>query len=414
MTRTSTSHPQGRRLRRDESVVGKQTFPVPRSEHPGLQDAFWVWARGREVFRQADHRGKLGDAAYRAQELGKALGAGTARTYRDLLHAAFRTYRNVRKRTTSPLRRKSADRVKTIKAAGSLEELANTILRANGVLLHNVLQKTFRRSGDAFVLTVTLKLPKSGDRRTIAQRVYERVKNRALVTYASVTNTPNGTDILVVNNPQKWNTRRTVDIYHLPLELATVPGVIEAACQALFSRTHMAVLDESMLPTLSGPMRDVNTRWRRYLRRQQAAGAIDFAQASPVWQEAQDTLQFAKTVGFYPEDLRGILRDLRRQHVVKCPHCGAPVTLELDPHTQAPLDGAVTCSECHVAVRVGILLGTRALTLCMDDWFHYGDTKRPQGLDHLKVAPSRQTTTKNETRKTRGSVPHRGRAELRT
>lgn len=406
----STSTPSAPRLSRENAVLGKATFYT----NADCSEGFEISRRAWNCVVSVDRRGKLSDQAAVEHAIGKEFGRGNrASTNRPIIDAAISEYQKRRKKANGPLRMKQPSRVKTVQAVGPLKAIADRTLRAEGVNLQNVVSKRIRRSGAGFVVHITLKKPMGPDRKELARRHYERVRNRGRVTYASVTNTPNGTDILVVNNPQKWNARRTVDTYHLPVEVATERGIIGAVYQALFSRTHMVVLDESMLPTLSGPMRDVNTLWRRYGRRQQAAGATDFAMASPVWQEAQDTLQFAKTVGFYPEDLRGILRDLRRQHVVKCPHCGAPVTLELDPHTQAPLDGAVACSECHVAVRVGILLGTRALTLCMDDWFHYGDTKRPQGLDHLKVAPSRQTTTKNEA-KTRGSVPHRGRAELRT
>jgi len=408
---SSAQIPKAPLLRRESALVGKKTFRFTGD----ASDHFATYQQAWNCLVQLDRRGKLHDQADREHLIGKTFGKGNrASAVRPIIEAAIKAYLKRRAKSKGPLRRKSLERVKSIPAVGPLKSPADAVLRTQGVNLRNVINRQIRRSCASFVLMVTLKKPLGPDRKEIARRHYERVKNRGRVTYASVANTPNGTDILIVNNPQKWNARRKVDTYHLPLEVAVQPEVVEIVYQALFSNTHMVTLDESMLPSLSGPMRDANTRWRRYGRRQQAAGATDFAMASPVWQEAQDTVEFAKTVGFYPEDLRGVLWDARRSFVLKCPHCGAPVSLKLDPHTQVPLDGTVACSECHVAVRVGILLGTRALTLCMDDWFHYGDTKRPQGLDHRKVAPSRQTTTKNETRKTRGSVPHRGRAELRT
>lgn len=384
----------GPRLRRDEAEVRQNTVGVFRGTTLA-EGGVLAYVQAFNVAARVDRLGGLGDPVVLARALGRAFGSGI-QTRREwpIIEAAVRDYRNRRAKANGPLRFKKPHRVRLIPAVGYLEREVNNLLRAKGVNLHNVLSKRLLRSGRAFVVNVTLKVPKR-DRVEDARRRYQKHYHRSRIQDVGLCMTPTGLDIMVVNNPQRWNSKRVLDHYHVPVKDVLTPGFLRDLLRTLTPLVNTLALDESWVPALPGALRSANTELRRWCRAQKAAGAAEFGLVSPVWQEAQETLEYAKSVGFYSEDLRGVLWDVRRSFILKCPHCGAPVALKLDPHTQVPAEGAVTCSECHVAVPVGLLLATRASALVQDDWLHYGGAPRTKGLDRPKTAPSRQTTTKN-------------------
>ena len=366
------------------------------SDTPQAIEALDTFTQAFNVAAQVDRIGDLDDATYLSRALGKSFGRGY-RTRREwpIVEAAVRDYRNRRAKANGPLRFKKPHRVKHIPAVGYLERDVNEVLRANGVNLHNVLSKRLCRAGRAFVVNVTLKVPKR-DPKEDARRRFQRHYHRSRIQDVGLCMTPTGLDIMVVNNPQRWDSKRVLDHYHVPVKDVVAPGFLRDLYRALIAPlANTVALDESWVPALPGALRSANTELRRWCRAQKAAGAAEFGVVAPVWREAQETLEYAKSVEFDSKTLRGVLWDVRRNFILKCPHCGAPVALKLDPHTQVPAEGAVTCSECHVAVPVGLLLATRASALVQDDWLHYGGAPRTKGLDRPKTAPSRQTTTKN-------------------
>lgn len=380
----------------------RATFPL--REQGLVSEAPQAFLVGWNFAALMDRRQRLDDKVYMARMLGRQFGAGY-KTRREwpLIEAALKAYRTRRAKASGPLRFKKEHRLKTIPAVGFLEAGINEVLKGEGIHPQNVLSKRIRRSGRAWVINVTRQAPKL-DPQTPFRRLFQKTRNRARMHGIGLAATSLGIYVLKVNNPQRWNSRRTVDAYLIPADKASAdPRGVRDTLQHLFSDTHIVALDESSVPTLPGALRSANTELRRWCRSRKAAGAVEFGMASPVWREVQETMEYAKSVGFNTTDLRRVLKDVRRSFILKCPHCGAPVALALDPHTQVPSEGSVTCSECHVAVPGGILLATRALALVQDDWLHYGGAPRTKGLDRPKTAPSRKTTTSNST-KTRGTA----------
>ena len=373
-----------------------------------LSPAFELVAKAFNVAAYVDRRGRLGDSTYLSRELGKAFGQGL-RTRREwpLIQAALQDYRDRRAKANGPLRFKKPHRVKSIPAVGYLERGMNDLLRSKGINLRNVQSKYLRRAGRSFVANVTMKAPKR-DRIDDIHRLFQKHRHRSRLQSVGLCMTPTGLDVMVVNNPQRWNSKRVLDHYHVPEGDVLTPGFLRDIYRTLIEPLALTVaLDESMVHVLPGALRSANTELRRWCRSRKAAGAVEFGMVSPVWREVQESLEYVKSAGFNPQALRGALWGARRNFVLKCPHCGAPVALRLDPHTQVPQEGTAPCRGCHVAVPVGLLLATRASALVQDDWLNYGAASRPKGLDRLKAAPSCKTMTKNNRKNSRaGKAPN--------
>lgn len=407
MPTTPTQSPESR-LRRDASGLRKQRL-TPHPDQQACADAMNIWRRAFNIAALADRRGRLGDKTYLNWMLGKEFGQGLkARREWPIVCDALRTYRQRRAKAPGPLRYKTERRLKGIRAAGFLEAGANEVLKAHGFHPQNVLSKRLRRSGDGLVVNILVKMPRV-DHVAQAWKTLRKLYHKGKAQYVGFCPSSDGVAVVVTNNPQRVDARRSVEFYRIPVKDAVTPGMLREITSCLLgSKTLVAALDESMVPTLPPAMRSVATELRRWIRSRAAAGAHWFGTASPVWQEAQDTEAYAKTVGFDPKDLPGVLRSVRSSYVLKCPHCGAPVSVKLNPRTQVPVSETAPCWECRLAVRVDYLLATRASALVQDDWEHYGDTRRTKGLDCLTAAPSRRTSTSNSrAKKQRRSVPTR-------
>lgn len=381
-----------RRLARDEARIRKQTLgshPDQELANEGALSFFDGW----NFAALMDRRGRLDDKGYMSRMLGRQFGA-SYKTRREwpFIEAALKAYRTRRAKASHPLRFKKEHRLKTIPAVGFLGVGIDDVLRNEGIHPQNVVSKRIRRSGRAWVINITRQAPKQEPIET-ARRIYQRVKNRARVQLAGVSVTQSGVTVVRFNNPQRWNSRRTVTVNHFSATEASQPGFVRELFRRLFSNVHMVGLDVSSSPTLPGALLSVTTELRRWGRSRQAAGATGFGMASPLWQEAQETMEYAKSVGFNTTDLRSALRDARDTSILKCPHCGALVALKLNHQTQVPEEGATTCSDCQAVVSVGLLLATRSAAFAQDGWLHFGGAPRPKGPDRHETAPKRKTTT---------------------
>jgi DNA-directed RNA polymerase subunit RPC12/RpoP len=327
----------------------------------------------------------MGDARYLNQQLGKTFGRKLQdRPEGPMVLRALRDYRDRRAKSQRPLRWKSERRLKTVPVIGE-----------PGARI--------RKIGRHYVKHHLVSTPVP-DPKVRYAALMQRVVRRCDINEIGLTMTPTGLAITITNDRKKNRCR----LLHIDVLTVTTPGFAQALFRhPLFQKANTVALDESMVPSLSGALRSVNTEIRRWFRSRKAVGAIEFGLVSRVRTETQESIAFLKECNLGTRVLRTGLRLLRREAILRCPHCGSHVVLKLDPQTLVPTGASAPCTECGVMLSAGHLLATRASAYVLYDWL-YGHLEGRRS-DRVDAAPKATTTTTITTRKkSRPSGPSTG------
>ena len=333
-----------------------------------------------------DRRGGLGDVTKIKRAVGRILGMNFLdKSWLPFANRIVREYRNKREKASGPLRFKSPDRLSTVPLAGPLEAL-----RPAGAV-----NARLRRTGALYAVCATshveVQVPDHAER---LARVYHHSKIEDIGMAA----TPEGLDLLVINHHKD---RGTVDAYHVDLKTLIKPGFVQDLYRHMIApKANTVALDVSMLPASSGRVRAVIWQLHRLLRARSAVGAIAYRKVSPVGEEIQDHVALAKA----GHQGKSLVRSIRRNLVLKCPHCGAPVGVGLDEKSQVPKAlwcNAKVCRSCGIGLSVGDLLAARASFQANYAFFeHVARGKdRPDRLesDRPKTAPYGNNTNSRST-----------------
>ena len=292
-----------------------------------------------------DRRGDLGDVTKIKRAVGRVLGMNfLGKEWTPFAERIVREYRNKRTKTRHPLRFKNPTRMSTVPLAGPLEAL-----RPAGAI-----NARLRRVGPGFGICATFQVvAEVPDHAERLARVYHHSKIEDIGMAA----TPEGLDLLVINHHKD---RGTVDAYHVDLKTLIKPGFVQDLYRHMIApKANTVALDVSMLPASSGRVRAVIWQLHRLLRARSAVGAIAYRKVSPVGEEIQDHVALAKA----GHQGKSLVRSIRRNLVLKCPHCGAPAGVRLDEKSQVPKAlwcNAKVCRSCGIGISVGDLLAARA------------------------------------------------------
>ena len=293
-----------------------------------------------------DRRGDLGDVTKIKRALGRVLGTNFLdKSWLPFAERVVREYRNHRAKADGPLRFKSPDRMSTVPLAGPLEAL-----RPAGAV-----NARLRRTGPGFGLCATFQVEAEvPDHAERLARVYHHSKIEDIGMAA----TPEGLDLLVINH--RRDDKGTVESYHIDLKTLVKPGFVQDLYRHMIApKANTVALDVSMLPASSGRVRAAIQQLHRLLRARKAVGAVEYRKVSPVREEIQDHVALAKA----GHQDKSLVRSIRRNLVLKCPHCGAPAGVRLDEKSQVPKAlwcNAKVCRSCGIGISVGDLLAARA------------------------------------------------------
>lgn len=354
-------------IRREDAALRRKLVRMPKRTNRDSVEAHSVCERAWNVIVDID---RLGRMAYVNRELSREFGGGWQRlSWGSLISSVVRDYKERRAKAQHPLRKKSRARLKTIPVVGPVETIVKQVLKAKGINPKNVANKKLRRhTHGGFSVHLTNKTPKHvWDDAKRLKRVFH--KNR--IEDFGMAMTREGLTILATT---AGGSRA---IYRVAVENVIKPGFAQDLYRHLIApKANTVALDESMLPSLPGALRFANANLRRWLRSRKAVGAIVFAQVSPVGREIVDAVEHAKKVGLSKK----VIRELAGEAVLKCPHCGSPMTLRVDPATSIPKLRRDRCDECLRTVDTAQLLATRASAYVLDNWVTYGHAGVPAGI----------------------------------
>jgi hypothetical protein len=345
-----------------------------------------------------DRRGDLGDGAKIKRALGWVVSTNfLGREWLVFVQRIVREYRNRRAKADGPLRFKNPTRMSTVPLAGPLEAL-----RPAGAV-----NARLRRVGVGYAVCATslaeILVPDHAER---LARVYHHSK----VEDIGMAATANGLDLLVINH--RRDDRGTVESYHIDLKTLIKPGFVQDLYRHMIApKANTVALDVSMLPASSGRVRAAIWQLHRLLRARKAVGAVEYRKVSPVREEIQDRIALAKA----GHQDKSLVRSIRRNLVLKCPHCGAPVGVRLDEKSQVPKalwSNAKVCRSCGIGLSVGDLLAARASFQANYAFFeHVARGKdRPDRLesDRPTTAPyGNNTNARSTTQRCSGRTCHR-------
>lgn len=346
-----------RQHRKDLPVVVCQTTLEPRM----IREKAW------NICVVTDRRGRLDDRLYLNQRLGRAFGAYIQDRFEwPIIHRTVRDYRRARSLAGGPLRLKSLSRVKTVPLPGlDLDRYFAQVKTLRGIQQKDVLSAQLRYEGKRVFLRVIHEAPRPEPHDRPLVKKLKAMRNGSSSEEIGLALTPNGLAIRVTT--QRKNA--VPKLYHIAVERVLTPGFIQELYRRVIEpRAHTVGLDLSMAPKLSSGMRRAGSRIDRWLRSRKAAGAIEYGKVTPVGRETQDCVEFASSVGLSPQTLRSHLRVLRRNAILKCPHCEASVSVKLDPKTLSPAPDVAECVRCGAVSRVGHVLAARASAYVLYDW----------------------------------------------
>ena len=345
-----------------------------------------------------DQRGGLGDAVKVKRALGWILSTSfLGREWLPFANRVVREYRNHRAKADGPLRVKNPTRMSTVPLAGPLEAL-----RPAGAVNARLL-----RTGARYAVCATslaeVQVPDHAER---LARVYHHSKIEDIGMAA----TPEGLDLLVINH--RRDDKGTVESYHIDLKTLIKPGFVQDLYRHMIApKANTVALDVSMLPASSGRVQAAIQQLHRLLRARKAVGAVEYRKVSPVREEIQDHVALAKA----GHQDKSLVRSIRRNMVLKCPHCGAPVGVRLNEKSQVPKAlwyNAKVCLSCGTAISTGDLLAARASFQANYAFFeHVARGKdRPDRLesDRPTTAPyGDNTNARSTTHRCSGRTCHR-------
>lgn len=306
---------------------------------------------------------RMGRMANVNRELSRTFGGGWQKTSNAAtIIQVRRDYEERRAKSKNPLRKKTAARMKQLPTAPATDAIIAQVFKAQGINPKNVLHAKLRRlANGGYAVRYTHLEPRKplDDLKRLT-----RLKHRGTIQDFGLSFTPTGLDIVVTQANGKKDKAMKVAVKDL-----IKPGFAQDLFRHVIApKANTVALDETFVPTLSGPIRNANADMRRWLRSRQAVGAIRFAVVSPVKREIDDALTRAKAVGVS----RNTIRLMKVLSVEKC-LCGAPVELRLDPVTLIPVLRRTKCVECGAVMDTGHVLATRASAYLLDNWRTHGN-----------------------------------------
>lgn len=346
-----------RQHRKDLPVVVCQTTLEPRM----IREKAW------NICVVTDRRGRLDDRLYLNQRLGREFGAYIQdRREWPIIRRTVQDYRRARSLAQGPLRVKTLARVKTVPLPGlDLDRYFAQAKTLRGIQQKDVVSAQLRYEGKRVFLRVIHEVPRTEPKHRPLVKKLKAMRNGSSSEEIGLALTPSGLHVRVTT--QRKNA--VPKLYHIAVEHVLAPGFIQELYRRVIEpRAHTVGLDLSMMPKLSSSMRRAGARLHCWLRSRKAAGAIEYGKVTPVGGETQDCVAFASSVGLSTQTLRSLLRVLRRNAILTCPHCGAPVTVKLDPKTLAPVDENGSCHVCCYGFRAGHSLAARASAYVLYDW----------------------------------------------
>ncbi len=360
MSSSRTSHPVVPPvLRREDAGLRRMMTRIPKRLNSQMDSAKRAYLLTVNTLPDIDRSARM-DRVNR--ELARVHGGGWQESPRGaLVLQAVQDYREKREKSQNPLRKKSWARLKHVPLVGNDYAQAMKILRTQGVNVKNVVNaRLFCHSHGGYSIHYTLRVPKAvpDDVKRLS-----RVKHKGRIQDIGLCVTPTGLDIVITQADGKRDLLRKVAVEDL-----ITPGFAQDLYRHLIApKANTVALDETFVPRLSGALRDVNAKIRRWLRSREAVGALVFAGVSPVSEEIRDAEGYAEKAGV-PRSTRRLHRTLS---VEKCP-CGAPADLRLDPVTLIPVLRRTKCVECGAVMDTGHVLATRASARLLDNWRTYG------------------------------------------
>lgn len=314
-----------------------------------------------------DRRGRLDDQQYLNQRLGRAFGAYIQdRREWPIIWRTVRDYRRARSLAQGPLRTKSQSRVKSVPLPGlDLDRYFALVKSLRGIKQKDVVSAQLRYVGKRVFLRVIHEVSRTEPRNRLLVKKLKAMRNGSSSEEIGLALTPSGLCVRVTTQRKNCVPK----LFHIAVEHVLAPGFLqELYRQVIEPRAHTVGLDLSMMPKLSSGLGRVGSRLNRWLRSRKAAGAIEYGKVAPVGRETQDCVTFASSIGLSTRTLRSLLGVLRRNAILTCPHCGAPVTVKLDPKTLAPVDENCSCHVCLYGFRAGHSLAARASAYVLYDW----------------------------------------------
>ena len=309
---------------------------------PMCPEATNVYVETWNALVVVDRRCSLGDQAQTLQALNRIIGrAWRSSKWSPLVKQAIRDYRDTR--GAHPHRMKSAEHL-SLPLVGPLTQLGQGLVQGRLLVRQGVFFLRGLRDIEATAGRPTERL--------------SRVYHCSDVEDIGLSATPDGLDIVAINHRAADKGKTT--LYHADLKQLVRPGFIQDLYRHIIApKANTVALDVSMLPIMSGPMKHVVRRLHRLLRARKAESAIEYRKVSPWGEEIQDVLKLAVASRLNPSTVRF----LKREAVLKCPHCGAPVAVRLDEKTSAPAHvkrHGAQCGQCRGTFLLGHLLAARA------------------------------------------------------
>jgi hypothetical protein len=342
----------------------RQTHLVGPADLPLVAQAFKSYIQIWDALVVLDRQGRLqGAPTVLAEE-----------SWAPFAHAVVREYRNRRAKATHALRMKSERGLSSVPMVGPLEALLEP-LATSGRL---------KRSGKTFVKLIKTQVERiQGSPLDRLSRVYhcQDVEDIGLAA------TPTGLDIVVINRRKPRaikagrstavlrEDRGSVKTYHADYKQLLKPGFLQELYRHVIApKANTVALDVSMLPNVTGNGRHAISLLNRLLRARKVEGTIEFRKVSPMGEDIRGAIDFASASGLGKVQIRL----LKKMCVMKCPHCGAPMAMKINPETLTPVDSMEACLHCRAYVSSGSLLATRASVHAHYAFFEHQVRSKPR------------------------------------